>query len=93
MFFVILFVLVGLLIGYFLRGTSVCRNLGFPMNLTIFGMLFVLGYTCGSNPDIISRFGNLGMEALIIALSGIIGSAVAASFVVSKTKKGGRNHA
>lgn len=92
MFTVLLFVIAGLAAGYALRRRSVLRHLSRTTSITIFAMLFVLGYTCGSNPDIVSRFGDLGLQALAIAAAGSLASALAAMAVYRwgmKREKGG----
>ncbi len=41
-------------------------------------MLFCLGLEVGDNPNVISQLDTLGLEALIIVVGGVVGSALAA---------------
>lgn len=43
----------------------------------IYGLLFLLGLSLGSNDDLIAQLGSIGIRAMIISLSCLMGSAAA----------------
>ena len=74
--------------GYLFRK----RNLSFISRLItvlIWVLLFVLGLEVGSNPQIVSNLGKLGLDALIITLGALLGSIILAALLwkfVNKSK-------
>lgn len=56
-------------------------------------MLFVFGVSIGSNKELVSNVGNIGLQAFILAFCGVAGSVLAASMAFSLffKKKGGRH--
>lgn len=72
----------GAVLGFFLRNQPkiVLANDKLIM-LAVFGLLFLMGVAIGSNPDIIKRLPVLGIQALIIAVAGIVGSVIAGSAI------------
>ncbi|MDY9919382.1 MULTISPECIES: LysO family transporter [Proteiniphilum] len=77
MFIAIGFMLLGGIFGFVLRKKEF-RNISKIIILLIWLLLFILGLEVGSNPEIISGLANIGVEALIITLAAVFGSAVAA---------------
>lgn len=86
MFIVIAFLLIGGLIGYVFRK----RELGFlskVIMILICTLLLLLGIEVGQNPDIINGFATIGVEAFIITLAAVAGSAVMALLLWRFIKK------
>ncbi len=88
MFKVLALMILGIGVGYLFRK----RNLAFIsrlITLLIWILLFVLGLEVGSNPQIVSNLGKLGLDALIITLGAVAGSIILAALlwkIVNKTK-------
>ncbi len=80
--------ILGIGVGYLFRK----RNLSFISRLItvlIWVLLFVLGLEVGSNPQIVSNLGKLGLDALIITLGALLGSIILAALLwkfVNKSK-------
>lgn len=77
MFSLIGVLLVGIAIGYFIqkrRRSKIFDSLPFVMNMTIGGLLFLLGITIGGNRQIMGNITLFGIDALYISLGGIMGS-------------------
>lgn len=74
---IISLMLVGVGTGYLLRRRNT-RPVSRIITLLIWLLLFLLGTEVGSNPDIINGLGTLGVEALLIAASAMLGSSLAA---------------
>jgi len=69
--------LAGIALGYLLRR----HKLRFIHRLTlvlIWLLLFLLGLEVGANETIVRQFGSLGLEALLLATAGTLGSVLAA---------------
>jgi uncharacterized membrane protein YbjE (DUF340 family) len=88
MFKVLALMILGIGVGYLFRK----RNLSFISRLItvlIWVLLFVLGLEVGSNPQIVSNLGKLGLDALIITLGALLGSIILAALLwkfVNKSK-------
>jgi uncharacterized membrane protein YbjE (DUF340 family) len=74
----------GLLLGRLLRKTSIPKNIGFVVNLTLMLLLFSLGISVGSNDEVLKNFPIIGMDALILSLAAILGSILCGKFVYNK---------
>lgn len=85
MFTVIVIMLAGVVLGYVLKaGRFVCvRRI---VTVLIWVLLFLLGVEVGGNPRVINGIGQLGIEAVVIAVAGVLGSAGLA-WIVYKGKK------
>lgn len=77
MFIAIGFMIFGGILGFLLRKKEL-RNISKIITILIWLLLFILGLEVGANPQIISGLTNIGVEALIITLAAVSGSAVAA---------------
>ena len=86
MFIVLSFMLAGIIVGYLLRSKKIRFFQGLIITL-IWLLLFLLGLGIGSNNDVISQFGKLGLEAFIIATGGTLGSVLAAKFLWKKVER------
>lgn len=73
--------LVGVLIGHFLRNGKRVEKIEKSTSITIFVLLFVLGLSVGSNNVIIDNLGRFGWQAAVIAMLGMGGSIIAARIV------------
>ena len=79
---VILFLFLGGVLGYFVREKkSILKHLDKTTFWSVLSLLFLLGFSVGRNPVIIKNLHNLGLQALILSVAAVIGSAVI-SFVV-----------
>lgn len=79
---VVLITLLGTGIGYVLRRHS--RWLQYvdrTILLTIFVMLFVLGWSVGGNDDLVRHLPSCGGQAALIAVAAMVGSACLAGVV------------
>ncbi len=88
MFKVLALMILGIGVGYIFRK----RNLSFiskVITVLIWILLFVLGLEVGSNPQIVSNLGKLGLDALIITVGALLGSIILAALLwkfVNKSK-------
>ena len=81
----------GIGIGYGLRNWSILQKTEKTISLTIFLLLFILGVSIGSNSLIVNNLGKFGWQAIILAVSGVLGSLLAARLVLQLFfKKGGK---
>ena len=82
MFSIISTMFLGIGIGYGLRNWSILQKTEKTISLTIFLLLFILGVSIGSK---------FGWQAIILAVSGVLGSLLAARLVLQLFfKKGGK---
>ena len=96
MFIVILFIFLGIALGYTIRtriASSPCKSAvgAWSARITtwlIWLLLFLLGIEVGSNQQIIASLPTLGVEALVLSVLATLGSCVMA-WVLWKTMKGG----
>ena len=96
MFIVILFIFLGIALGYTMRtriASSACKSAvgAWSARITtwlIWLLLFLLGIEVGSNQQIIASLPTLGVEALVLSVLATLGSCVMA-WVLWKTMKGG----
>lgn len=63
----------GILLGYLLRKKNI-KFISKIITIIIWALLFFLGMEVGSNPDVISNLGSLGLTSLIIAIASLLGS-------------------
>ena len=81
----------GIGIGYLLRDLRFLQKVEKSISLTIFLLLFILGVSIGSNSLIVNNLGKFGWQAIILAVSGVLGSLLAARLVLQLFfKKGGK---
>ena len=94
MFIVILFIFLGIALGYTLR-TSLASKVGAISVLNgrittwlIWLLLLMLGLEVGSNKQLIAALPTLGVEAMVLSVSATLGSCVLA-WALWKSMKGG----
>lgn len=87
----ILTLLAGILIGRLFRDKSFVKFSGKLIFPIVLALLFLMGITIGTNNDIISNLGTLGVEAFIITAGALIGTLVGAKllwhFIFAKRRK------
>ena len=65
----------GILLGFILRGRPFVGRTAGPMtNVFIYLLVFGLGLSIGRNPDVMSNFSRLGIQAFVACVGGIVGS-------------------
>lgn len=77
MFIVIGFMVLGGVVGFLFRKREF-KNISKILTGIIVLLLFLLGVEVGGNPQIVSGLTTLGMEAFIITVAAVLGSAIAA---------------
>lgn len=75
MFTVVLIMLAGVGVGLVSRGRFTCF-VSRAVTALIWLLLFLLGVEVGCNPTVVSSLRQLGVEALVLAAAGTLGSAV-----------------
>lgn len=74
---VLVCLILGGVTGYFIRNKkNILKHLEKITFLSVLSLLFLLGFSVGRNPAIIKNLHNLGLQALILSISAIIGSAI-----------------
>jgi len=83
---------IGIGIGYLCRRVYILRKLESTISYTIFIMLFIFGITIGADKNIINNIGNFGLQAVLLAVCGVLGS-LFASYLAYRilSKKGDQN--
>ncbi len=64
----------GTVVGYIFRKKKLER-VSKIITVIIWALLFLLGIEVGTNPEIIAGLGSIGVEALIITIAAVLGSA------------------
>ena len=93
MFSLIMIALCGVVVGFGLRRWTALQNVNHTITFTICFMLFVLGLSVGENKMIIQHIGSYGLQALLIGVSCMLGSAIGGwalyKYVFKESKKEG----
>ena len=92
MFTIIATMFTGIILGYILRNMDFIKNTEKTISFTIIILLFVMGFSVGSNDKIIENIGTFGWQAAIIAISATCGSIFAAWIVLTLFFKKGGSH-
>lgn len=92
MFRILFLLFLGIGVGYLLRNIRFVHKLGSVTQYVVFLLLFVFGVSVGRNQMLMDNITKFGLQAAIIALSGVIGSFAAAYFwgYWQKRKEGGK---
>lgn len=89
---IILIILSGVVVGYFVRKIPQVKYVGTVISLIIMLLLFFLGVSVGANEQVVKNFSSIGLDALIITLGGTIGTVLCAWFVYERFfKRKGKN--
>ena len=86
MFIVILLMGCGVALGVVLRGRCL-KGVHRAVTGLIWLLLFLLGVEVGGNPRVVGSLGSLGVEAIVLALSGVLGSALLCKVLFRKEGK------
>ncbi|MGD9707831.1 MAG: LysO family transporter [Candidatus Delongbacteria bacterium] len=79
---VILFLFLGVVLGYFIREKkSILKHLDKITFWSVLALLFLLGFSVGRNPVIIKNLHNLGLQALVLSIAAVLGSAIVSLIV------------
>ncbi len=78
MFIVIGIMFLGIGVGYVLKNVEFLQKISKSISITIFLLLFLLGISVGADSNIINNLSTLGTQALLLAVAGSLGSAIAA---------------
>lgn len=74
---VLIILFIGMLTGYFGANKKVIICAGSGIKYAVFALLFIFGISIGSSSQIIRHIWEVGGQALVIALLGMLGSLVA----------------
>lgn len=80
---IILIILSGVVVGYFVRKIPQVKYTGTVISLIIMLLLFFLGVSVGTNEQVIKNFSSIGLDALIITLGATLGSVLCAWLIYS----------
>lgn len=78
MFRILILLVLGVGVGYMLRGHSFVGVTKWSIQITVCALLFVFGVSIGSDRNLIDNLYNFGWQAAVIACLGVLGSIVAA---------------
>ncbi|MGI6046542.1 MAG: LysO family transporter [Petrimonas sp.] len=78
---IILIILSGVVVGYFVRKIPQVKYVGTIISLIIILLLFFLGVSVGANEQVVNNFSSIGLDALIITLGGTVGTILCAWWV------------
>ena len=67
-----------IVLGYILRHVKILQKTSKIITATIAILLLTLGIGVGANQTIINNLSTLGLQALLLAVMGVLGSAIAA---------------
>lgn len=73
--------LLGVGVGVLVRKVSVFKRTNKIITLVIYVLLFLLGKEVGADERVLSSLSTLGIQALVITLGAVLGSALCAKFV------------
>ena len=92
MFRILFLLFLGIGIGYLFRNIRFVHRIGAATQYVVFLLLFVFGISVGRNQMLMDNITKFGLQAAIIALSGVLGSFAAAYFLGywQKKKEGGK---
>jgi len=81
---VFLVMLLGVGVGLLLRSVSMLKHTGKIVLFVIYALLFLLGKEVGSDERVVSGLGTLGLQALLLTLGSVLGSAICAKIVYER---------
>lgn len=86
---IVLIMLCGVGVGYLLHGKKL-SGMSHVITVLIWILLLLLGMEVGTNPRIVNGLQKLGLEALLLALGGSLGSMFLAWALWKFVEKGGK---
>jgi uncharacterized membrane protein YbjE (DUF340 family) len=82
MWIILLFLLAGTFLGYYFARLKGFNKVADKASLyIIYVLLFFMGLSIGSKPEVMKNLAGIGIEALLIAIFAIAGSTVSAYFL------------
>lgn len=78
MFIVIGIMFLGVGLGFLLKKAPRLKRISKTITYTIYLLLFLLGISVGADREIVGSLATLGLQALVLAAAGSLGSALAA---------------
>ena len=88
MFTVILVMLSGVGVGFLLRGRRI-HAVSRVITFFIWVLLFLVGVEVGGNPRVMGGLAGLGVEAVVLAVAGVLGCGVLCRIVFKDGKANG----
>lgn len=75
----------GIVLGFFVRKRDrLIRIVDSLIMWAIYALLFLLGISVGVNEEIVSRIGEIGLQAIVITFAALLGSCVVAHLTYVK---------
>lgn len=87
MFTILLILSASMGLGIIMRRMRIIKSFSEAAQYTVYAMLLVFGLSIGSNPDVMSRLGEFGLQATVLAFAGVAGSMLAAWLLYKFTSK------
>ncbi|MCL2154532.1 MAG: LysO family transporter [Leptospirales bacterium] len=85
---ILIIMFAGIVLGFILRKKKYIIMLFDKLtSLSIYLLLFLLGLSIGNNEIIINQFSQIGINAILLAISGISGSVILSYFAYKFLKK------
>lgn len=85
---VIVFLTLGIVLGYFVRKKPRILSASNQLvNISIYALLFLLGVALGTNDDVLAQLPKLGGYAFVLAVLAILGSIILAAILYRKLFK------
>ena len=79
---VLIFLVAGIITGHLIRNRlKVIKFSDMMLTISIYLLLLLLGIGIGSNKTIIDSFDKIGLKAMVLAASGVLGSIIISYFV------------
>ncbi len=79
---ILILLTIGFIVGHLLRGRpAFSRAVSYLADLSIYVLLFLLGISVAATPDLAHNFVSLGLPAIVLSVSGVIGSCIMAKLV------------
>lgn len=75
---IFLLLIASIAVGWLLRNVRLLRLLRYTTTWTVWALIFVFGFTLGSNEAIVRDFLSFGLTAFCVAFAGVAGSVLAA---------------
>lgn len=86
-------IILGVVVGYFLRHFSTIKHVAAIISVIIVLLLFFLGVSVGANEEVVKNFSSIGLDALVLTVGGTLGSVLCAWWVyTSFFKRKEKNH-
>lgn len=84
MLYIFASIILGIIAGYFLRNSNIVKHIGNLLTLVIMALLFFLGISVGANKQLVNNFVNIGWDASVLTIGGMLGSVLCAWWVYHK---------